>query len=47
MCKEMPVIPVNRVVDTKRVIGKNAREGGEAQGVADPPKIMSKENMYN
>jgi hypothetical protein len=22
MCKEMPVIPVNRVVDTKRIIGK-------------------------
>jgi hypothetical protein len=23
MCKEMPVISVNRVVDTKRIIGKN------------------------
>jgi hypothetical protein len=23
MCKEMPVIPVNRVVDTNRIIGKN------------------------
>jgi hypothetical protein len=23
MHKEMPVIPVNRVVDTKRIIGKN------------------------
>jgi hypothetical protein len=23
MCKEMPVIPVNRVVDKKRVIGKD------------------------
>jgi hypothetical protein len=23
MCKEMQVIPVNRVVDTKRIIGKN------------------------
>jgi hypothetical protein len=23
MCKEMPVIPVNRVVDKKRIIGKN------------------------
>jgi hypothetical protein len=22
MCKEMPVIPVNRVVDTKRIIEK-------------------------
>jgi hypothetical protein len=39
MCKEMPVIPVNKVVDPKRIIGKN---GGprrrRAQGVADPPK---------
>jgi hypothetical protein len=23
MCKEMPVIPVNSVVDTRRIIGKN------------------------
>jgi hypothetical protein len=23
MCKEMPVIPVNRVVDKRRIIGKN------------------------
>jgi hypothetical protein len=23
MCKEIPVIPVNRVVDLKRIIGKN------------------------
>jgi hypothetical protein len=23
MCKEMPVIPVNKVVDPKQVIGKN------------------------
>jgi hypothetical protein len=37
MCKEMPVIPVNRVVDPKRIIGMEGREGGEAQGVADPP----------
>jgi hypothetical protein len=38
MCKEMPVIPVNKVVDTKRIIGKKleGRGGGEAQGVADP-----------
>jgi hypothetical protein len=40
MCKEMLVIPVHRVVDPKRIIGKMAgRGGGEAQGVADPPKI--------
>jgi hypothetical protein len=32
MCKEIPLILVNKVVDPKRIIGKN---GGEAQGVAD------------
>jgi hypothetical protein len=32
MYKEMPVIPVNNVVDPKRVIGKM-----EGRGVADPP----------
>jgi hypothetical protein len=37
-CKEMPVITVNRVVDTKRIIGKmESCGGGEAQGVAGPP----------
>jgi hypothetical protein len=36
--KEMPVIPVNRVVDPKRIIGKMEGHGGEeAQGIADPP----------
>jgi hypothetical protein len=40
MCKEMPVIPVNMVVDKKRIIGKmEVQGGGEAQRVADPPKI--------
>jgi hypothetical protein len=35
MCKEMMVIPVNRVVDMKRIIGKMlGRGGGAAQGVA-------------
>jgi hypothetical protein len=39
MCKEMPVIPVNRVVDPKRTIGKmEGRGGGEARGIADPQK---------
>jgi hypothetical protein len=42
MCKEMPVIPVNRVVDPKRIIKKTeGQEGGEAQGVADPKKETS------
>jgi hypothetical protein len=40
MCKEMPVIPVKRVVATNRIIGKN---GGprrrKAQGAADPRNI--------
>jgi hypothetical protein len=40
MCKEMPVIPVNRLVDQKRIIGKMEGQGrGEAQGVADPKTI--------
>jgi hypothetical protein len=39
MCKEMPVIPVNRVVDPKKKWEKlEGRGGGEAQGVADPKK---------
>jgi hypothetical protein len=43
MCKEMPVIPVNKVVDPKRIIGKMPGRGGggEAQGVTDPPKRCS------
>jgi hypothetical protein len=36
MCKEMMVIPVNKVVDPKRIIGKMEVRGGggEAQWVA-------------
>jgi hypothetical protein len=41
MCKEMPVILVNRVVDKKRIIGKLEGQGGvEAQGVADPKNMF-------
>jgi hypothetical protein len=29
MCKEMPVIPVDKVVDPKRIIGKMRAEGEE------------------
>jgi hypothetical protein len=29
MCKEMPVIPVDRTVDPKRIIGKKWRAGEE------------------
>jgi hypothetical protein len=32
-CKEMPVIPVDRVVAKKRQIGKNGGLRGEEQGV--------------
>jgi hypothetical protein len=42
MCKELPVIPVNKLVNPKRIIRKMVgRGGGEAQGVADPPKYLS------
>jgi hypothetical protein len=40
MCKELPVIPVNKVVDPKSIIGKKEGQGGgEAQGVADQKKV--------
>jgi hypothetical protein len=35
----MPVIPVDRVVDKKRIIGKMEGRGGEAQGVTDPKNM--------
>jgi hypothetical protein len=38
MCNEMQVIPVNREVDKKRIIGKmEGQGGGEAQVIADHP----------
>jgi hypothetical protein len=37
----MPVIPVNRVVDPKRIIRKmEGQGGGDAKGVADPKKVL-------
>jgi hypothetical protein len=45
MCKEMPVIPVDRVVDKKRIIQKMEGRGGEAQGVADTPPPPQKKSM--
>jgi hypothetical protein len=37
----MPVIPDNRIVDTKKIIGKmEGQERGKAQGVTDPQKVM-------
>jgi hypothetical protein len=37
MCKEMPVIPANRVLDPKRIIGKNGggRQKGSLTGLPD------------
>jgi hypothetical protein len=47
MCKEMPVIPVNKVVDLKRIIGKKeGRGGGEAQWVTDPPKTLARQHFF-
>jgi hypothetical protein len=37
MFKEMPIMLVNKLVDSKRLIGKmEGRGGGDAKGVADP-----------
>jgi hypothetical protein len=39
MCKEIPVIPVNRLVDKKRINRKTEDGGGgEAQGVPGTPQ---------
>jgi hypothetical protein len=42
MCKEMPVIPVNKVVDPKRIIGKKwrAEEEERHKGSLTPQKNM-------
>jgi hypothetical protein len=48
MCKEMPVIPVDRVVlDKKRIIRTKwrAEEEGEAQGVDDPQNFFAPVNL--
>jgi hypothetical protein len=44
----MPVIPVNKVVDLKRIIRKKMKGlgGGEAQGVADPQKKSTVKSLY-
>jgi hypothetical protein len=40
MFKEILVIPVNRVVDKKRIMEKmEGQGGGEAQRVTDPKKL--------
>jgi hypothetical protein len=43
MCKEMPVIPVNRVVDKKRIIGIKM----EGQGGGVVPKNISIRRLGN
>jgi hypothetical protein len=43
MCKEMPVIPVNKVVDKKRLIEKGDRGRGEGLGVN---KQISDPNIF-
>jgi hypothetical protein len=42
MCKELPVILFNTVVDPKRIIG-----GGEEQVVADPPPPKKREFCFH
>jgi hypothetical protein len=41
MCKEMPVLTFDRMVDKKRIIRKMEVRGGEAHGIADPKKALS------
>jgi hypothetical protein len=52
MCKEMPVIPVNKLVDQKRIIGKNlkAEEEERHKGSLTPPpqkKTIFPEVIYS
>jgi hypothetical protein len=44
MCKEMPVIPVNKVLDPKRIIGKKwrAEEEERHMGLLTPPQNEKK-----
>jgi hypothetical protein len=49
MCKEMPVILVNRVVDTKRIIGKNGglRRTIGTRGRRPPPPKKTDQQRSN
>jgi hypothetical protein len=43
----MPVITVNRKVDTNRIMEKmEGQGGGEAQGVADPKKTRHQQAKF-
>jgi hypothetical protein len=48
MCKKMSVIPVDKVVDLKRIIGKKWRAEEEERhtGVSDPLKKNKKSSIY-
>jgi hypothetical protein len=48
MCEEMPVIPVDRVVDEKKNNLKNmeGRGGGEAQGFVDTPTPPTESSCF-
>jgi hypothetical protein len=47
MCKEMPFIPVERVVDKERKIRKmEGPGGGEAQGAADQKHFLNKSTRF-
>jgi hypothetical protein len=47
MCKELQVIPANKVVDPKKELEKmEGQGGGEAQGVADPKKIITESPTF-
>jgi hypothetical protein len=48
MCKEMPVIPVNKVVDPKRIIGKKwrAKEEERHKGLLTKNKTKNKDTHF-
>jgi hypothetical protein len=47
MCKEMPVIPVSRVVDPKRIIGKKwrAEEEERHKGLLTPKMAFNETHV--
>jgi hypothetical protein len=46
MCKEMPVIPVNRVVDPKRIIEKWRAKEEERHKGSQTQKKKKKDHFY-
>jgi hypothetical protein len=42
MCKELPVIPVNKVVDPKRIIGKNLVSRRRRGTRSKPKKLLQR-----